>query len=177
MTKIILVNKKDRKIGVGEKLKVHKEGKLHRAISVFIFNKKGEILLQKRSKRKYHSGGLWSNTCCSHPRPGESVFLAAKRRLKEEMGIETKLKRVFKIHYMAKVGNLIENEIDHVFVGYFDGNPKINKREAEDFCWEKVEKVLKDLKESPQKYTIWFKIIFPRLIKKLKLKNAKKRGN
>jgi len=177
MTKIILVDKRDRKIGVGEKLKVHKEGKLHLAISVFIFNKKGEILLQKRAKRKYHSGGLWSNTCCSHPRPGESVFLAAKRRLKEEMGIETKLKRVFKIQYMAKVGDLIENEIDHVFIGYFDGNPKINKREAEDFKWEKIENVLDDLKKNPQKYTIWFQIILPKLIKKLKLKNAGKRRN
>jgi len=172
MAKVILVNKKDKKIGEKEKLKAHREGKLHRAFSIFIFNKKGEILLQKRAKRKYHSGGLWSNSCCSHPRPGENIFLAVKRRLKEEMGIETKLKRIFKIHYKAKVGNLIENEIDHVFVGYFDGNPKINKREAEDFRWEKIDNVLKDLKENPQKYTIWFKIILPKLIKKLKLKKC-----
>jgi isopentenyl-diphosphate delta-isomerase len=168
MVKVILVNKKDQKIGEEEKIKAHQEGKLHRAFSIFIFNKKGEILLQKRARLKYHSGGLWTNACCSHPRPGERILEAAKRRLKEEMGIKTKLKEVFKISYQANLGKLSENEIDHVLVGYFEGNPKINKKEAEGFKWEKREKVLKDLKKHPQKYTVWFRLILPKLIKKLK---------
>jgi isopentenyl-diphosphate delta-isomerase len=168
MVKVILVNKKDQKIGEEEKIKAHQEGKLHRAFSIFIFNKKGEILLQKRARLKYHSGGLWTNACCSHPRPGERILEAAKRRLKEEMGIKTKLKEVFKISYQANLGKLSENEIDHVLVGYFEGNPKINKKEAEGFKWEKREKVLKDLKKYPQKYTVWFRLILPKLIKKLK---------
>lgn len=167
MKKIILVDEKDRKIGVGEKLMVHKKGLLHRAFSIFIFNKKGELLLQKRAKRKYHSGGLWTNTCCSHPQPGEKLVLAAKRRLKEEMGIETKLKEITKIKYSAKIKDLIENEIDHVFVGYFEGKPILNKKEAEAWKWEKASLILKDIKTRPQKYSVWFKIIFPKIIKSI----------
>jgi isopentenyl-diphosphate delta-isomerase len=170
---VILVNQEDKKIGKEEKIKAHKKGKLHRAFSIFIFNKKGEILLQKRSQRKYHSGGLWSNACCSHPRPGKKILAEAKRRLKEEMGIETKLKKIFKIHYRIDVGNLVENEIDHVFVGYFEGDPKINKNEVESFRWENLKKVREDLNKNPENYTAWFKIILPKLVKKVKIKGTK----
>lgn len=166
--KVILVNKKDKKIGEEEKLKTHIEGKLHRAISVFIFNKKGELLIQKRAKNKYHSPGLWANTCCTHPRPGEKTILAAKRRLREEMGIKTILKKVFKIHYKAKVGSLIENEIDHIFIGFFEGQPILNKTEVEDYKWILTKELFNDMKKDPKKYATWFKIILPKVLKKIK---------
>lgn len=169
--KVILVNKKDKKIGEEEKLKAHVEGKLHRAISVFVFNKKGELLIQKRAKTKYHSAGLWTNTCCTHPRPGEKTIFAAQRRLKEEMGIKTKLKKIMKIQYKAQVGKLIENEIDHVFFGFFEGKPFINKKEVETWKWINLRELLIDIKRNPKKYTAWFKVILPKLLKKLKLKN------
>lgn len=167
MAKVILVDKKDRKIGIEEKIKAHLEGKLHRAFSIFVFNKKGELLIQKRAKSKYHSGGLWANSCCSHPRPKENLREATKRRLKEEMGIESKLKEIFSLRYKIKVGNLIENEIDHVFIGRFDGNPRPNKKEVEDWKWVSLYDLKKDIKKKPEEYTQWFKIILPRLLKKL----------
>lgn len=167
--KVILVSKKDKKIGEEEKLKAHIEGKLHRAISVFIFNKKGEILLQKRAKTKYHSPNLWANTCCSHPKPGEKAISTAKRRLKEEMGIEATLKKIGKIYYQARVGNLIEREIDHIFVGFFEGNPKINPKEVEEWKWMHFEKFVKDVKTNSQKYAPWVKII----LEKVNFKNIK----
>lgn len=166
--KVILVNKKDKKIGEGEKLKTHIEGKLHRAISVFLFNKKGELLIQKRAKDKYHSAGLWANTCCTHPRPGEKAIMAAKRRLKEEMGIKSPLQKVFKIRYKANVGNLIENEIDHVFIGFFEGQPILNKTEAENYKWILTKELFNDMKKNPTKYAIWFRIILPKVLKKIK---------
>ncbi|MBC7073778.1 isopentenyl-diphosphate Delta-isomerase [Candidatus Parcubacteria bacterium] len=169
--KVILVDKKDKKIGTEEKLKAHKEGKLHRAISVFLFNKKGELLIQKRAKEKYHSGGLWANTCCTHPRPKEKTIEAAKRRLKEEMGIEAKLKKLMVVKYKAKVGDLIENEIDHVFFGISGQNPKPDKREVESWRWENPKKILKEMEKNPQKFAVWFRIILPKVLKKIKLKN------
>ena len=156
---VILVNEKDKPIGVEEKLKAHLEGKLHRCFSILILNSKGEILIQKRAETKYHSPGLWSNTCCSHPRPNEKIIEAAKRRLKEEMGIETVLNEIFKFSYRAKIGNLIENEIDHVFFGRFDGNPIVNKKEVGDWRWINLKDLKKDLKENPEKYTFWFRKI------------------
>lgn len=159
LVKIILVDEDDKEIGVKEKLKAHLEGKLHRAFSILIFNSKGEILIQKRSKLKYHSAGLWSNTCCSHPGPNENLVEAAKRRLKEEMGVECDLNEVFTFAYRIKIGNLIENEIDHVFFGKFDGHPKIDKNEVEDFKWVNPKDLEKDIKKHPQKYTFWFKKI------------------
>lgn len=162
--KVILVDKKDREIGVEEKIKAHKKGLLHRAFSILVFNKKGDILLQKRAKSKYHSGGLWTNTCCSHPRPKESLKKAAKKRLREEMGIECKnLKEIFSFIYKKKVGNLIEHEFDHVFFGKFNGKPKPNKKEAEDWKWIKLTALKKDIKKNPQKYTPWFKIILKKM--------------
>ena len=133
MEKVILVNKKDKVIGVEEKMKAHLQGKLHRAFSIILFNKKGEVLIQKRPKSKYHSAGLWTNTCCSHPRPKEKIDQAAKRRLKEEMGIETNLKKIFSFIYKAKLGSLVEYEFDHVFFGRFNGKPKPNEKEVEDW--------------------------------------------
>lgn len=157
--KVILVDKEDKKIGEEEKLKAHLEGKLHRAFSILIFNSRGELLIQKRAKTKLHSPGLWSNTCCSHPKPNEEITMAAKRRLKEEVGIETDLKEIFSFIYKAKSGNFIEHEFDHVFFGRFDGSPKINKKEVEDFKWIGLKELKRDVKRYPRKYTFWFKKI------------------
>lgn len=162
--KVILVNERDEKIGFEEKIKAHLKGKLHRAFSIFIFNKKGELLIQKRAQSKYHSGGLWSNTCCSHPRPNENLIAAAKRRLKEEMGIETELKEVFSLTYKSKVGSLIENEFDHVFIGNFNGKPLPNEKEVEDWKWIEIKSLKNDLEENPKNYTFWFKIILQKLL-------------
>jgi isopentenyl-diphosphate delta-isomerase len=158
MEKIILVDEKDNEIGSGEKVKVHQEGKLHRAFSIFVFNSKGELLLQKRSKSKYHSGGLWSNTCCSHPRPDQNLKEEAERRLMEEMGIDCKLKEVFSFLYKANLGNLTEYEFDHLFVGNFDGNPRLNKEEAEDWKWIKINELRKEIDKNPEEFTAWLKI-------------------
>jgi isopentenyl-diphosphate delta-isomerase len=168
MTKVILVDKKDNQIGVEEKRKAHLKGKLHRAFSIFIFNKKGEILLQKRAKSKYHSAGLWSNTCCSHPGENQNLKEEAKRRLKEEMGIECDLKEIFSFIYKAKVGNLIEHEFDHVFLRKFNGNPRPNKYEVEDWKWINPLKLKKDIKENPERYTYWFKLILEKVLNKKK---------
>ena len=162
-TKIILVDENDNKIGIGEKLKVHRDGKLHRAFSILIFNSKGEILIQQRAATKYHSPNLWSNTCCSHPKPNETLKKAVKRRLKEEMGIKSDLKEVFSFIYKVKLGNLIEHEFNHVFIGRFNGNPKPNKEEIKDWKWVNLKELQKDVKENPQKYAYWFKIILDRI--------------
>ena len=131
MENVILVNKDDCEVGVMEKMEAHQKGLLHRAFSVFLFNKKGEILLQQRAKHKYHSGGLWTNTCCSHPRPGESLSKATQRRLREEMGIKCEMRPAFSFIYKKKFANgLTEHELDHVFLGRFDGTPEINKEEV-----------------------------------------------
>jgi len=168
MEKVILVNEKDEQIGTGEKLKVHREGKLHRCFSILIFNSKGELLIQQRAKSKYHSPGLWSNTCCSHPRPGEDLKTAAQRRLKEEMGIECDLKEIFSFIYKVKVGNLIEHEFDHVFLGKFNGEPTPNPNEVENWQRISLKELKKDIKKNPKKYAPWFKIILKRLWKNLK---------
>jgi len=160
MTKVILVDKKDKQIGVGEKLKVHRQGKLHRCFSILIFNSNGELLIQQRASSKHHSPGLWSNTCCSHPRPGEDLKTATKRRLKEEMRIECDLKEIFSFIYKAKSGNFIEHEFDHVFFGKFNDNPIINKKEVQNFKWINLKELKRDVKEHPRKYTFWFKRIF-----------------
>lgn len=157
---IVLVDEMDNPIGVAEKLAAHLEGKLHRAISVFLFNSKGEMLLQKRALGKYHSGGLWTNTCCSHPRPNEGVWEAANRRLYEEMGIHAELKKVFDFTYRAELDRgIIEHEFDHVFVGTFDGNPQLNLEEASDFRWIDMEHLQEEIKATPEQFTFWFKEI------------------
>jgi isopentenyl-diphosphate Delta-isomerase len=168
--KVILVDRNDRPIGEMEKMEAHKKGVLHRAFSIFIFNDQGEILLQKRAGSKYHSGGLWTNTCCSHPRPGESIMDAANRRLQEEMGIQCKLEEKFTFIYRAELdNNLIEHELDYVFTGTCSQKPKLNPEEAEDFRFEKPEKVLAEIKENPQAFTKWFIIAFNELSQTLKV--------
>ncbi len=164
--KVILVDEQDKEIGTELKLKAHQDGKLHRAFSIFIFNSKGEMLLQKRSPGKYHSGGLWSNACCSHPEPGEMTESAAHRRLKEEMGFDCDLKEFFNFTYRAKLnGGLTENELDHVFVGNFDGEPKADPNEAEEVKWVNSEFLIRDIKRNPDKYTYWFRECCDRVVK------------
>lgn len=161
---IILVDKDDNQIGMGEKMEVHKKGLLHRAFSVFIWNDNGELMLQQRAMHKYHTPGLWSNTCCSHPKPGESTADAAIRRLHEEMGINCDLKEKTSIVYQSKFdNNLIEHEYDHVLFGYCNESPIINKNEVHAWKWISVDELICDMALSPDKYTIWFKIIFAKL--------------
>ena len=167
--RVILVDRLDREIGTEEKLKAHREGKLHRAFSVFIFNAKGELLLQKRSKTKYHSGGLWSNTCCSHPRPAESHYCAARRRINEEMGFDCELTEIFSFIYHTKLeNNLFEHELDRVFVGNYDGHPIPNLDEVDDWKWINIDSLERDVGENPGHYTYWFKLIFNRVLKQYK---------
>ena len=164
--RVILVDRMGREIGTEEKLKAHREGKLHRAFSVFIFNKLGELLLQKRSETKYYSGGLWTNTCCSHPRLGESHNCAARRRLNEEMGFDCELTELFSFIYHAKLENsLFEHELDSVFVGRYDGQPVPNPDEVEDWKWMEPEKLKRDVGENPEHYTYWFKLILNCVVK------------
>ncbi|MBU5575426.1 MAG: isopentenyl-diphosphate Delta-isomerase [Nitrososphaerota archaeon] len=164
---IILVDENDKEIGFEEKIKAHENGgKLHRAFSIFIFNKKGELLLQLRSVKKHHFGGLWTNTCCSHPRKGEKLEDAVHRRLKEEFGFDTGLKEIFSIIYKAKdeKSGLTEYEYDHVFIGEFTGTPKPNPNEIDDYKWITMNELIKDVNKNPNNYTPWFKIILPKLL-------------
>jgi isopentenyl-diphosphate Delta-isomerase len=162
---VILVDLDDRVLGSAEKLSVHRDGQLHRAISVFVLNTRGEMLLQQRASDKYHSGGLLSNTCCSHPRPGEATDTAAHRRLREEMGFDCPLKPIFTFTYRTDFGNgLIEHELDHVFLGYFDGTPTPDPSEVEDWRWMRVDAIAEDMVRRPEAYTYWFKHIFNRVV-------------
>ncbi len=166
MEEVVLVDAFDNQTGVMEKMQAHREGKLHRAFSVFIFNDKGEMLLQQRAFNKYHSGGLWTNACCSHPKPNETIYEAAGRRLKEELGFKTPLEKLFDFTYKAVFENgLTEHEFDHVFSGTYNGEINISKAEVEDVCYRSVEEIESNLKSHPQKFTEWFKIAFP-LVKK-----------
>ncbi|MRT18079.1 isopentenyl-diphosphate Delta-isomerase [Vitellibacter sp. q18] len=159
--KVILVNEKDEQLGLMPKQEAHEKGLLHRAFSVFVFNKKNELMLQQRALHKYHSPGLWTNTCCSHQREGESTQAAAQRRLFEEMGFTTSLKETTTFIYKAPFENgLTEHELDHILVGNFEGVPTINKSEVAAWKWMAMEDVEKDIKKFPENYTVWFKIIF-----------------
>jgi isopentenyl-diphosphate delta-isomerase len=159
--KVILVNEKDDQLGLMGKMEAHQKAVLHRAFSVFVFNKKGELLLQQRALDKYHSPGLWTNTCCSHQRDGESNIDAGKRRLEEEMGFSCDLEELFWFVYKASFDNgLTEHELDHVMIGYYDQDPKINKEEVAAHKWMLLEDVKKDIEMHPELYTEWFKIIF-----------------
>lgn len=162
---VVLVDEFDTAHGTADKLEAHVEGWLHRAFSVFIFDQKGRLLLQQRNVRKYHSGGLWSNTCCSHPRPGEAVEAAARRRLLEEMGFECPLERAFGFVYHSEVGaGLYEHEYDHVFVGSFDGSVTPDPDEASDWDWVDVDALRTDIARHPERYTAWFKIALDRAL-------------
>jgi isopentenyl-diphosphate delta-isomerase len=161
---VIIVDENDNELDIQEKIKAHKEGTLHRAFSVFVFNSKGEMLLQKRSINKYHSGGLWTNTCCSHPRPGEAIEDAAKRRLNEEMGFYCDLKEVFHFVYNVEFENgLTEHEFDHVFICNYDGPVEIDPNDADDFKWMDLGSIREDIEQNPEYYTEWFKIGFDKL--------------
>ena len=172
--KVILVDENDTQVGLMPKLEAHQKGLLHRAFSVFIFNSNHQLLLQKRAVSKYHSGGLWTNTCCSHPREGEETINAANRRLIEEMGIKTNLRKVFDFIYKAELDNeLTENGFDHVFYGLYNEDPIINTEEADDFKWIDMETLNNDITVNGQNYTVWFKIAFDYFYKYLNNDNNK----
>ena len=162
--KVILVNENDVTVGTMEKMEAHRKAVLHRAFSIFIFNAKGEMLLQQRAVTKYHSGGLWTNACCSHPRPGEETTEAAQRRLKEELGFQAPLKKIFDFTYKAEFTNgLTEYEFDHVFAGDYDGIINCNPEEVSDFCYKEIQEIKHSLISHPQKYTAWFHLAFPKI--------------
>lgn len=166
--KVMWVDDMDKALGEMDKMEAHFKGLLHRAFSVFIFNDKGEILLQQRALNKYHGAGLWTNACCSHPQWGEDVMDAAKERLLFEMGLKCDIQFLFSFIYRADVENkLIEHEYDYVFVGQTNINPQPNAEEVQDYNWVPVEMVLQDVVENPKKYTIWFKKILPTLLVKM----------
>lgn len=158
---VILVNENDEQIGLMPKLEAHEKALLHRAFSVFVLNEQNEIMLQQRAHQKYHSPLLWTNTCCSHQREGETNIEAGSRRLFEEMGFKTELKELFHFIYKAPFDNgLTEHELDHVMIGYYNENPDINTEEVEAWKWMKIEDVKTDIQKQPEIYTVWFKIIF-----------------
>ena len=159
--KVILVNQKDEPIGLMPKMEAHEKGLLHRAFSVFIFNEKNELMLQQRALSKYHSPGLWTNTCCSHQREGETNIEAGKRRLQEEMGFTAELEDTISFIYKAPFDNgLTEHEFDHILVGNYNEEPLLNPEEAEAWKWMGLDDVAKDMENNPAAYTEWFKIIF-----------------
>jgi isopentenyl-diphosphate delta-isomerase len=166
---LILVDPDDNEIGLLDKVAVHQTGVLHRAFSVFIFNSRRELLLQQRSLAKYHSPGLWSNTCCSHPRKGEETVLACERRLQEEMGMNCELKFAFSFTYRAEFENgLIEHEFDHVYLGYSDELPQLNSAEVMASRYISIQDLEKEILGHPENYTEWLKICLPRVAQYIK---------
>jgi isopentenyl-diphosphate delta-isomerase len=164
ITEVILVDKNDQPLGTSEKMEAHQKGLLHRAFSVFIFNDKGEMLLQQRAANKYHSPQLWTNACCSHPAPGEEVQQAAARRLQEEMGFVTPVKKIFDFVYRAEFDNgLIENEFDHVLVGIYNGTVAPNSEEVMDHSFKGLDDINESLLVHPDRYTAWFRLAFPKV--------------
>ena len=165
---VILVDEQDNPIGLMEKIEAHEKALLHRAFSVFVFNEKNELMLQQRAAEKYHSPLLWTNTCCSHQRDGESNIEAGKRRLQEEMGFSCELEELFSFIYKAPFDNgLTEHELDHVMIGRFNDEPIINPEEVASYKWMQLEEVKSDIENHPEKYTAWFKIIFKESYNKL----------
>lgn len=161
---VILVDESDRPIGSMEKMLAHREGKLHRAFSIFIFNSEGELLIHQRAADKYHSGSLWTNTCCSHPRQGEETIAAAHRRLREEMGMVCNLEPLLTFIYKAELDHdLIEHELDHVFIGHSDTAPEPNPAEVAAYRYVPMAEIKTGIEQSPDDYTAWFKIIFDRV--------------
>ncbi len=162
---VILVNENDVQIGTMEKIEAHKKGELHRAYSIFVFNSKKELLLQRRALNKYHSGGLWTNTCCSHPQPVEKLINSAHIRLNEEMGFDCDLKNVFHFIYKNKLDNeLSEHELDHVFIGYYDQAPEVNIKEVMEWKYMPLNEIKQSMKLNPELYTAWFKIVFAKVL-------------
>jgi len=168
LEQVILVDENDQEIGLMEKMQAHEEGRLHRAFSVFLFNNANELLLQKRASSKYHSGGLWTNTCCSHPRAGETLIEAGQRRLQEEMGIRTEVQPQFHFIYKAALDNsLTEHELDHVLFGTFNGAPQLNPSEVSDWKYVSMESIREDLSANPHEYTAWFHIVFEEVFNRI----------
>jgi isopentenyl-diphosphate delta-isomerase len=166
---VILVDENDIPVGEEEKIKAHKEGKLHRAFSIFIFNSKNQLLLQQRALTKYHSAGLWTNTCCSHPRQNEEVLISAHRRLQEEIGFDCELKDIFNFKYKVDFDNgLTEHELDHVLIGYSEKELNINPEEIKSYKWVDLSWLQKDMKENPEIYTVWLKICFEKVLTSIK---------
>ncbi len=156
------VNEKDEVVGEIEKMEAHKKGVLHRAFSIFIFNEDGKMLIHKRADEKYHGGGLWTNACCSHP-TSDDLKGDAEKRLLEEMGFTCELNKIGVIQYKAEVGDLVENEIDHIFTGRYDGSINPDPKEVSEYLWISKAEIENDLQKNPDKYTPWFRIIYPRL--------------
>ncbi len=170
---VILVDENDNPLGKMEKIEAHEKGLLHRAFSVFIFNDNDDLLLQQRALTKYHTPGLWTNTCCSHQKEGESHIEAGKRRLEEEMGFSVPLKEIMSFTYKAPFANgLTEHEFDHILVGYYNNNPKPNPDEVADYKWRSINQIKSDIANYPEEFTAWFKIIFDKYLKALSQKKA-----
>jgi isopentenyl-diphosphate Delta-isomerase len=164
LQEVVLVNEKDEQVGTMEKMEAHRKALLHRAFSVFIFNAKGEMLLQRRAQNKYHSAGLWTNACCSHPKPGEDTRQAALRRLNEELGFTTTLERIFDFIYKSGFDNgLTEYEFDHVFTGDYDGPVNPDKNEVSDYCFMSIGEIQSSMQLKPEKFTAWFHIALPKV--------------
>ena len=161
---VVLVDRDDVACGTADKLQAHYDGALHRAFSIFLFDGGHRLLLQRRALAKYHSPGLWTNTCCSHPAPGEAVIDAAHRRLREEMGIDCTLTAGFSFIYKADLTNgLVEHEFDHVLLGRFDGQPCPNDEEVDNWKWASLEEIRRDIAARPDTYTVWFRLVFDRV--------------
>lgn len=170
MERLVLVDESDREVGTEEKMAAHRTGLLHRAFSILVFNRPGELLLQHRAGSKYHSGGRWSNACCGHPRPSEALEAAAHRRLREEMGFDCELSRLSVVRYSARLDHgLVENEVDHVLVGVWDGAPRPDPREAEGWRWIRREALLGRMAEAPEEFTVWFRLILEALGPRLRI--------
>lgn len=164
MEEVVLVDPQDNPIGKMEKMQAHIDGALHRALSVFIFNNKGEMLIHQRALEKYHSAGLWTNTCCSHPRPEEAPLAAAHRRLKEEMGMECELEAGFTFLYRSEFENdLIEHELDHVFIGMTNDLPNPNPEEVAAYRYISWDDLQKEIDQDPERFTTWFRICLPKV--------------
>lgn len=170
MELVVLVDRDDNQLGLMEKMEAHEKGLLHRAFSVFLFNSKGEMLLQQRAFSKYHSGGLWTNACCSHPRDGEDTIAAAHRRLEEEMGFDCEIKKAFHFIYKSALdNNLTEHELDHVFIGQYEGAIVPNPEEVESYQYIPVPELVKDVENNPQNYTEWFKICLEEVLNRVEI--------
>jgi isopentenyl-diphosphate delta-isomerase len=164
MEEVILVDADDREVGTAEKLDAHARGLLHRALSVFLFDDRGRVLLQRRADAKYHTGGRWANTCCSHPRPGETTGAAAARRLREEMGVAVALEHALTFTYRAEFEDgLVEHEVDHVFTGRFDGRPAPNADEVRGWAWREVDELERELAAAPERFAPWLALALARL--------------
>ncbi|MEH6308560.1 isopentenyl-diphosphate Delta-isomerase [Olivibacter sp. CPCC 100613] len=166
MKEVILVDEQDNAVGRMEKLEAHQKGLLHRAFSIFIFNTFGELLLQRRAMAKYHSGGLWTNTCCSHPAPNEDTLLAANDRLREEMGFQTTLRPLFSFLYETSFENgLVEHEFDHIYIGEFNGKIVPNKEEVMDYQWISLQNLIQMTAQNPESFTYWFLEVYERVFR------------